>query len=176
VLCVGTLEPRKNHTRLVEAFARIYDGSSKLVLAGGKGWLYDELFAKVETLGLHEAVIFPGYVANEDLVLWYNAATVFAYPSLYEGFGMPILEAQACGTPVMTSNVPPLPEAAGDAALFSDPYDVEALATNMNRLLTEKSLRFELRERGLAHASEFTWMRTAQETAHVYRRATQGRS
>ncbi len=171
VLCVGTLEPRKNHTRLVEALARIYDGESKLVLVGGKGWLYDKLFARVEALGLSDAVVFPGYVTNEELPLWYNAATAFAYPSLYEGFGMPILEAQACGTPVMTSNVPPLPEAAGDAALMADPYDVEALATNLDRLLTDRSLRSELRERGLAHARQFTWMRTAQETARAYRRA-----
>jgi glycosyltransferase involved in cell wall biosynthesis len=176
VLCVGTLEPRKNHTRLVEAFARIYDGKSKLVLVGGKGWFYDELFAKVEALGLSDAVIFPGYVTNEGLPLWYNAATAFAYPSLYEGFGMPILEAQACGTPVLASNVPPLPEAAGDAALMADPYDVEALATNLDRLLTDKSLRSELRERGMAHARQFTWTHTAQETARVYRRAVYRRA
>ena len=171
VLCVGTLEPRKNHTRLVEAFARIYDGKSKLVIIGGKGWLYDELFAKVEALGLSEAIVFPGYVMNEVLALWYNAATILAYPSLYEGFGMPILEAQACGTPVMTSDAPPLPEAAGDAALMTDPYSVAALAANLDRLLTDEPLRSELRERGLAHARQFTWLRTAQETARVYRRA-----
>lgn len=171
VLCVGTLEPRKNHTRLVEAFARIHDGKSKLVLVGGKGWLYDELFAKVETLGLNDAVIFQGFVTNEDLPLWYNAATVFAYPSLYEGFGMPILEAQACGTAVMTSTVPPLPETAGDAALLADPYDVEEVAEKLDRLLTDKSLRSELEEQGLAHARQFTWTRTAQETERVYRRA-----
>ncbi|MBN1811607.1 MAG: glycosyltransferase family 4 protein [Anaerolineae bacterium] len=171
VLCVGTLEPRKNHTRLVEAFARIYDGKSKLVLVGGKGWLYDELFAKVEALGLNEAIAFKGYVANEDLPLWYNAATVFAYPSLYEGFGMPILEAQACGTAVMTSTAPPLPETAGDAALLVNPRDAGDLAANLKRLLTDEPLRSELEERGLARARQFTWMRTAQETACVYRRA-----
>jgi glycosyltransferase involved in cell wall biosynthesis len=171
VLSVGTLEPRKNHTRLVEAFARIYDGKSKLVLVGGKGWLYDNVYAKVEALGLNEAVVFRGYVANEDLPLWYNAATLFAYPSLYEGFGMPVLEAQACGAPVITSNLPPLPEAAGDAALLVDPRDVEELATNLNRLLTNEPLRSELEERGLARTRQFTWMRTAQETAHSYRRA-----
>jgi glycosyltransferase involved in cell wall biosynthesis len=171
VLSVGTLEPRKNHTRLVEAFARIYDGKSKLVLVGGKGWLYDNVYAKVEALGLNEAVVFRGYLANEDLPLWYNAATLFAYPSLYEGFGMPVLEAQACGAPVITSNLPPLPEAAGDAALLVDPRDVEELATNLNRLLTNEPLRSELEERGLARTRQFTWMRTAQETAHSYRRA-----
>jgi glycosyltransferase involved in cell wall biosynthesis len=173
VLCVGTLEPRKNHTRLMEAFARIYDGKSKLVLIGGKGWLYDELFAKVEALGLNDAVVLPGYVTNGELPLWYNAATAFAYPSLYEGFGMPILEAQACGTPVITSSLPPMTEAAGKAALLANPYDVEELAANLNRLLTDEPLRSELEERGLAHTRQFTWMRTAQETACVYRRALQ---
>jgi glycosyltransferase involved in cell wall biosynthesis len=171
VLCVGTLEPRKNHTRLVEAFARIHDGKTKLVLVGGRGWLHDELFARVKTLGLSDDVIFPGYVMNEDLPLWYNAATAFAYPSLYEGFGMPILESQACGTPVVASNAPPLPEAAGDAALLADPYDVEMLAARLNQILTDETLRFELRERGLAHASQFTWTRTAQETVRAYRHA-----
>ncbi len=172
VLCVGTLEPRKNHTRLAEAFARIRDGQVKLVIVGGKGWLYDELLARVETLGLSSDVIFPGYITNEELPLWYNAAAVFAYPSLYEGFGMPVTEAQACGTPVLTSNVSSLPEAAGDAALMVDPFNVEAIAAGLNQLLTDEQLRQELRKRGLAHAGRFTWARTAQETAQAYRRTT----
>jgi glycosyltransferase involved in cell wall biosynthesis len=171
VLAVGTLEPRKNQARLVEAFARIHDGQIGLVLVGGKGWLYDELFARVEALGLSEEIILPGYVMNDELPLWYNAATVFAYPSLYEGFGMPVLEAQACGTPMLTSNIPPLPEAAGDAALMVDPYDIEALAAGLNQLLTDESLRQELRGRGLAHASQFTWASTGRETVRVYHRA-----
>jgi len=171
VLGVGTLEPRKNQTRLVEAFARIHDSQVKLILVGGKGWLYDELFARVKALGLSEAVIFPGYVMDDELPLWYNAATVLAYPSVYEGFGLPVLEAQACGTPVLTSNGSSLPEAAGDAALMIDPYDVEALAAGLSRLLADEPLRHSLRERGLAHARKFTWPRTAQQTARVYRRA-----
>ncbi len=173
VLFVGTLEPRKNLVRLVDAFARIHEngGRTGLVLAGGQGWLYDELFARVEALGLSKEVIFPGYVMNDELPLWYNATTILAYPSVYEGFGLPVLEAQACGTPVLTSNVSSLPEAAGDAALMVDPYDVEALAAGLSRLLTDELLRHELRERGLTHAKEFTWSHTAQETARVYRRA-----
>lgn len=174
VLVVGTLEPRKNHTKLVEAFSRIHDSGAKLVLVGGKGWLYQDLFAKVEILGLGERVIFAGYVPNNELPLWYNAATALAYPSLYEGFGMPILEAQACGTPVLTSNIPPMTEAAGDAALLISPTDVEALAAALQRLLTETSLQQELKERGLAHAKQFSWRHTAQETARVYRRALAG--
>ena len=169
VLFVGTLEPRKNLIRLIEAFARIYDSKVQLVLVGGKGWLYDELFDRVQDLGLREAVIFPGYVMGDDLPLWYNAATIVAYPSVYEGFGLPVLEAQACGTPVLTSDVSSLPEAAGGAAMMVDPYDVEALAAGLNRLLTDAPLRCELRERGLVHARQFSWPRTAQETARVYR-------
>jgi len=171
VLFVGTLEPRKNLVRLVEAFARIRDGRTRLILAGGKGWLYDELFARVEALGLREEVVFPGYVMGSELPLWYNAATVFVYPSMYEGFGLPVLESQASGTPVLTSNTSSLPEAAGDGALMVDPYDVNALADGLNQLLVDKSLRRQLRERGLAHARRFSWLHTAQETAGVYRRA-----
>jgi len=173
VLFVGTLEPRKNLLRLVEAFARIHENGSQvvLVLAGGKGWLYDDLFARVEALGLNGKVIFSGYVMNDELPFWYNAAIALAYPSVYEGFGLPVLEAQACGTPVLTSNVSSLPEAAGDAALMVDPYDVEALAVGLNRLLTDAPLRQELRERGLVHAEQFSWPNAARETARVYRRA-----
>ena len=171
---VGTLEPRKNLARLVEAFARARDARIGLVLAGGKGWLYDELFARVEACGLSDQVIFPGYVTNEELPLWYNAATLLAYPSVYEGFGLPVLEAQACGTPVLTSNLSSLPEAAGGAAVMVDPYDVEALADGLNRLLTDESLRNDLRAAGLARAGQFTWSRAAQETARTYRRALVG--
>jgi glycosyltransferase involved in cell wall biosynthesis len=171
VLFVGTLEPRKNLVRLVEAFARIRENQVKLVLAGGKGWLYDELFETVETLDLQEDVIFPGYVTTEELPLLYNAATIFCYPSVYEGFGFPVLEAQACGTPVLTSNISSLPEAAGDGALLVDPYDVDALAAGLHRLLHDESLRHQLQESGLAHAGRFSWMDTARETARVYRRA-----
>ncbi len=171
VLFVGTLEPRKNLSRLVEAFARIQDQQTRLILVGGRGWLYDDLFADVETLGLEERVTFTGYVPNEDLPLWYNAATVLAYPSLYEGFGLPVLEAQACGTPVLTSNVSSLPEAAGDAGMLVDPYHVEAIAEGLNALLTDEVQRQTLREAGLAHARGYTWAHTARETADVYRRA-----
>ena len=171
LLFVGTLEPRKNVIRLIEAFARIYEGESKLAVAGGKGWLYDDLFAKVEELDLGDAVIFPGYVPNEELPLWYNAAAAFAYPSLYEGFGMPVTEAQACGTPVVTSTTSSLPEAAGEAALLVDPRDVEAMAAALKRVLSDEALRNRLKERGLTHARTFSWSRTARETAQVYRQA-----
>lgn len=171
ILFVGTLEPRKNLPRLVEAFARLRHDAVKLVLAGGKGWFTDPLFAKVESLGLGDRVVFPGYVASGELPLWYNAATLLAYPSLYEGFGLPVVEAQACGTPVLASRSSSLPEAAGDGALMVDPLDVDGLAAAMDRLVTEQSLRDDLRARGLSHASRFTWPNSARETARVYRRA-----
>ncbi len=171
VLYVGTLEPRKNLTRLVEAFARLHDSNLRLVLVGGRGWYDEEIFSRVEALGLEGKVLFPGYIPAEELPLWYSAATVFAYPSLYEGFGLPVLEALACGTPVLTSNCSALPEAAGEGGLRVDPYNIEAIAEGLHRLLTDVPLREALRQQGLAHAARFTWGRTAAETVVVYRRA-----
>lgn len=171
VLFVGTLEPRKNLERLVRAFAQLEPTELKLVLAGGKGWLYEDLFAEVDKLGLREAVLFPGYVSHDELALWYNAATVFAYPSIYEGFGMPVTEAQACGTPVVTSNTTSLPEAAGEPAVLVDPYDVKAIAAGLRRLTEDADLRQHLGEQGLARARDFHWTQTARETIAVYRKA-----
>ncbi|MGD2166306.1 MAG: glycosyltransferase family 1 protein [Anaerolineae bacterium] len=168
VVFVGTLEPRKNLVRLIEAFAEVQDGRHKLVLAGGKGWLCEELFARVEDLGLENDVQFPGYVPNEELPLWYNAAMALVYPSLYEGFGMPVTEAQACGTPVLASNTSSLPEAAGDAALLVDPHDAEAIAAGLRQILSDSALREQLSRRGLEHAQTFSWPRTARETVQVY--------
>lgn len=175
VLFVGTLEPRKNLVRLIEAFARSgADAETVLVLAGARGWYDDEIFATVERLGLSSRVHFPGYVPNDELPFWYNAARAFAYPSLYEGFGLPVLEAQSCGTPVLTSSISALPEAAGDGALMVDPYDVEATAEGLHRLLTDETLRGVLRQRGLEHAARFSWPRTAAETVAVYQEAIAG--
>jgi glycosyltransferase involved in cell wall biosynthesis len=171
VLFVGTLEPRKNLEQLIEAFSRVHDGRTQLVLAGGTGWLYDDLHRKVEELNLGDAVLFPGYVRSKELPLWYNAATALAYPSLYEGFGMPVTEAQACGTAVLTSNTSSLLEAAGEAALLVDPHSVDEIAAGLNRVLGDRALRQSLKERGLAHARRFSWSRTAQQTIQVYRRA-----
>lgn len=176
ILHLGTLEPRKNLVRLVRAFKRLRQRAPvlqdvKLVLAGGRGWGYQKLFAEVIRLELDREVLFPGYVADEELPWWYRAAEVFAYPSLLEGFGLPVVEAMACGTPVVTSTTSALPEVAGDAALLVDPTSVEQLATALQRLLTEPELARELRERGLRQASRFSWQRAAQETVAVYRRA-----
>ena len=173
VLFVGTLEPRKNLITLVEAFARMQAVRDKvrLVIAGGKGWYYQEIFKRVEELGLGKAVYWVGFVPGAELPLWYNAATVFVYPSLYEGFGMPLLEAMACGTPVIASATSSLPEVVGDAGLLVTPHDVTGLADNMERLLVDTGWQAELSQRGRARASTFTWDATAQATVASYRRA-----
>lgn len=168
VLTVGTLQPRKNHGRLVEALARI-DSPAGLVIAGGSGWAYDEVREAVEGLGLSQRVTFTGYVADDDLPALYRAATVFAYPALYEGFGLPVLEAMACGAPVVTSRKSSLPEVTGpEAALLVDPLDVDAIAAALERLLTDDALREDLRAKGIARARQFTWQATAAATWAVY--------
>ena len=173
ILHVGTLQPRKNLVRLVQAVGRLRDcgQEAKLVLVGGPGWLYNEILQEIERLNLQEAVLLPGYAPAEELPEWYNAATVLAYPSLYEGFGLPVVEAMACGTPVVTSSVSSMPEAAGDAALQVDPHDTEALAEALHRALTDQALRQEMRQRGLAQAARFSWRETAVATADLYRQA-----
>ncbi len=172
VLTVGTMQPRKNHLRLAQAFARVVaQGSTNatLVIAGGPGWNYEAVRAEIARLGLAERVIFTGYVDDADLPALYRAATVFAYPALYEGFGLPVLEAMACGTPTMTSNASSLPEVTGpDGALLVDPLDVEGLAAALARLLGDAGLRSALRERGLARAARFTWAEAARQLWAVY--------
>jgi glycosyltransferase involved in cell wall biosynthesis len=177
VLTVGTLEPRKNQTRLVEAFhlLRQQGGARglKLVLAGRKGWLYDGLFRRVEEIDLAEDVVFTGAVSARDLPALMNGALMLVYPSLYEGFGLPVLEAMACGLPVITSNVSSLPEVAGDAAVMVSPYDTEGLAEAIRRLIEDESLRTTLRNKGLAQAARFSWERTARQTICVYKAASE---
>lgn len=173
VLGVGTLEPRKNWPALIRAWARLRQTTPlphRLVIAGGKGWLYDDIFRTAKDTGLRDEIIFPGYVADADLPALYSAASVFAYPSLYEGFGLPVLEALACGTPVVCADNSSLPEAAGDAALLVNAADEEALATALHRLLTDEPLRQTLRRRGLAHAQKFTWGRSARVLLAAYER------
>ena len=171
VLHVGTLQPRKNIPVLLKAMARLDDPAIKLVLVGGKGWLYDDIFQQVQALGLAERVIFTGYVPDDDLPLWYNAAELLVFPSVYEGFGLPVVEAMACGTPVIAANSSSLPEAVGDAGLLFAPSDVETLANQMTAVLTDINLQNKLRQQGLAHAQTFSWERAGRETAAVYKRA-----
>ena len=174
-LYLGTLEPRKNLSRLIDAFAWLTAAHPKarlqLILVGGKGWMYEELFAKVRSLGLEERVRFAGFAPDEDLPLWYSAATALVYPSTYEGFGMPPLEAMACGTPVVASNAASLPEVVGDAALTIEPEDVSGLAGAMQRVWDDAALRVELSRRGIDQAKRFTWEATAQATVASYRHA-----
>jgi len=171
LLYVGTLQPRKNLARAIEAFARLAADPAfaglQLVLAGKQGWLYDDLFARVERMGLAGRVIFPGYVEDADLPALLSGALAFVFPSLYEGFGIPVLEAGACGVPVITSNTSSLPEVAGDAALLVDPHDVDAIAEAMYRLVTDDALRDELARRGLANVQRFSWEKCARETLAV---------
>jgi glycosyltransferase involved in cell wall biosynthesis len=177
ILYVGTLEPRKNLVTLLEAYARCRGETSPespwppLVLAGGKGWGYEAIFAAVERLGLSEAVLLPGFVPHGELPLWYSAADIFVYPSLYEGFGLPVLEALACGTPVITSNVSSLPEVAGEAGLLVDPTDAEALAEALRQVWRDADLRQEMRTRGLAQAARFSLAALARQTMTVYQEA-----
>ena len=173
LLFLGTLEPRKNLVMLVKAFVRMKTECSdaKLVLAGGVGWLAEEISNAVKLSGAADSILLPGYVAAGDKPLWYAAATAFAYPSKYEGFGLPPLEAMACGAPVIASNAASLPEVVGDAGLSIDPDDVIGWAAAMARLWNDSSLRAELRDRGLQQSRRFTWWETARQIAMAYRRA-----
>ncbi len=170
ILGLGTIQPRKNYQRLIRAFSNIkYQVPNiKLIIAGGKGWLYDDIFAEVRRLGLEGQVVFPGFVDDEDLPALYSAAELLAYPSLYEGFGLPVLEAMACGTPVVTSNVSSLPEVSGDAALLVEPSDVNAMAEAMCRLLQDANLRQQLVAQGFEQARQFTWDKAARQLLEMY--------
>ncbi|MBI4789923.1 MAG: glycosyltransferase family 4 protein [Chloroflexi bacterium] len=168
LLSVGTLQPRKNYARLIQAFSRLSNfelptSNFQLVIVGSKGWMFDEVFQTVERLGLQDRVLFPDFVSDDDLPALFAMATLFVYPSLYEGFGLPVAEAMACGVPVVCSNASSLPEVAGDAALYFDPRDVEAMADAMRRALGSESLRDDLRAKGLARVKRFTWEKAAGE-------------
>jgi glycosyltransferase involved in cell wall biosynthesis len=171
ILTVGTLEPRKNHVGLLQAYS-LMEGRHphRLVIAGGKGWLYEGIFQEVERLSLEERVLFLGYVPEEDLPALYNLADLFVFPSLYEGFGLPPLEAMACGTPVVVSALSSLPEVVGDGALLVPPREVEALAEAMEKGLGDPSLRRELRGKGLEQAKRFSWSEAAKRLLAIYKR------
>lgn len=169
ILAVSTLQPRKNYTRLIQALARLNHPEVRLVIAGGKGWLFEEIFAEVERLHLQARVIFPGFVADADLPALYSAARVLAYPSLYEGFGLPMLEAMACGTPVVASTASCLPEVAGGAAWLVPPTDVEALAQALDQALTDETARGEMIVKGRARAGQFSWASSARQLLKIYR-------
>jgi glycosyltransferase involved in cell wall biosynthesis len=176
VLYLGTIEPRKNLPTLLEAYHLLREkegpGVPPLVVAGAKGWLFDSVFDLAKQLGLADSVLFTGGIPWADAPAFYNLAEVFVFPSLYEGFGLPPLEAMACGTPVIAANVSSIPEVVGDAGLLVNPNDAEELADALGRVLCrDAALRQDLRERGLQRAREFSWDRAARETLAVYRQA-----
>lgn len=171
ILYVGVLEPRKNISALIKAFSQLLDKgfNYQLVIAGKKGWDYNQIFEMVKNLKLEDKIIFTGYVPSEDLLFLYNAAKLFVYPSLYEGFGIPVLEAMCCGTPVITSNISSMPEVAGEGAILINPHSIEELRDAMIQCLSNKELSDELRKKGLERAKKFSWEKTARQTIRVFR-------
>jgi glycosyltransferase involved in cell wall biosynthesis len=174
-LFTGTLEPRKNVTGLLAAYRVLCErrlSTPMLVLAGRRGWLYDEIFAQIDRLKLAGRVHFVENLSSEDLRVLYNAAALLVLPSFYEGFGLTVLEAMACGTPVVCSDRGSLPEVAGDAALFVNPDDLDGLADAMQRVWEDALLRKQMRERGFVNVRRFSWDKTTRETLALYRRLT----
>ena len=176
LLFVGLLEPKKNMNGLLQAVACLrrsgrWPSDLRLVVVGDEGWAVGSLPERVSALGLEGIVRFLGYVPDQDLPLLYGAAEAFVFPSLYEGFGLPVLEAMACGTPVVASTRGSLPEVAGDAALLAEPDQPEALAEKIHRFISDPALRQEYRERGIERARAFSWRRTAEATLAIYRQA-----
>lgn len=169
VLYFGAIEPRKNIIGLIKSFEQLKDGHSdkknlKLVIAGIKGWLFDKIIKTARDSRYASDIIFTGFIANQDKLYVYNLASVFVYPSFYEGFGFPPLEAMACGLPAITSNVSSLPEVVGDGAIMVDPYNADEITQAMDLCLSNEDLRSELREKGLTQAKKFSWQKTAKET------------
>jgi glycosyltransferase involved in cell wall biosynthesis len=178
ILTVGSIQPRKNLARLVQAYASLRGNKSadklpKLVLVGKSGWLYDETLRALKETGVADTVVLTGYVPQEDLPALYSGALCFVYPSYFEGFGLPPLEAMKCGAPVIVGNKTSLPEVVGDAALTVDPFDVEAIASAMQRVIESPALREELSIKGQARAETFDWRETARKTLAIYQEVAQ---
>jgi len=176
ILYVGVLQPRKNVPTLIKAYYKLKtDGTKhKLVIAGGKGWQYKEIFETIERLNLQKDVIFTEHIPDDDLPKLYNAADLFVFPSIYEGFGLPPLEAMACGIPVIASNAGSLPEVVGDAGIKVNPYDVDGLAKAMHEVLNNDGLRQDMIEKGLKRAKMFSWAKCAKEVLEVYEEVISG--
>ncbi len=176
ILFLSTVEPRKNLVTLLDAYAALLARNTDLpplVVAGRKGWLYGETLRRIRELGLSERLVMTDWVREEDVPALLNLALVFVYPSLYEGFGLPPLEAMACGTPVIASNASSLPEVVGDAGILVEPRDPAALARAVESVLGSDTLRQEMRAKGLKQARRFSWERAARETLAVYARVAQ---
>ena len=171
VLSVGTLEPRKNTRLLIRAYCALPSeirDRYQLVIAGGKGWLSSDIYQAVVDMGVESRIRFLGYVSESDLPWLYCGATCFVYPSLYEGFGLPPLEAMACGIPVITSNTSSLPEVVGDAGMLIDPLGQDSLVSAMTKVLSDADLRCRMSRNGLSRSAMFSWERTAAQTLKVY--------
>lgn len=167
ILFVGTLQPRKNIVRLVEAFSRLKEENLKLVVIGRRGWKFEEILEAPKKFGVEGSVCFLENVGDEDLPEFYKNAELFVLPSLYEGFGLPILEAMKCGCPVATSNVSSLPEAGGDAAIYFDPENVEEIASTIEKVLSNKKLRDDMIRKGHEQVRKFSWEKSAREVLEV---------
>jgi len=172
IFCIGTVQPRKNYSRVIQALAQLRaEGLDlQLVIAGGKGWLEDEMYRTLKDAQMQNYVHLIGFARDADLPALYSGAALTAFPSLYEGFGLPILESMACGTPVVTANVSSLPEVAGEAALLIDPYDVPGLTDAIRRLVTDDILRSTLIQRGYQQMKHSTWSKAARQLRAVYER------
>lgn len=176
ILFVSTIEPRKNLSTLLRAYRQLldsYGAEAKLVVVGRRGWLSEDVFTLVDELKLTDDVLFLGRVPIEDLLYLYNAAQLLVQPSFYEGFGLPPLEAMACGTPVVISNVSSLPEVVGDAGLLVDPENASEITVAISRILNDEALRAELTAKGLKRAQCFSWEKTARQTLELYQRVGQ---
>lgn len=173
ILFVGTLQPRKNISRLIEAFSELikqkkyHDSSLQLVIVGKKGWQYEPILGSPKKFGIEDKVKFLDFVPDEELAMLYKNALCFAFPSLYEGFGLPILEAMKLGCPVITSNISSMPEAGGDAALYVNPRDVEDITKKLDKVVSSSDLRREMVEKGKKQAQKFSWEKAAKETLNV---------
>jgi len=171
ILNIGTLEPRKNVVALIKAFKKLQERGFKdyvLVIAGEKGWLYKRIFEEIKSSGVEQSIRLLGVVRDEDLPLLYNCTDLFVYPSLYEGFGLPPLEAMACGIPVITSNTSSLPEVVGNAGIMVGPDDVNSLCEAMHNVLKDKELWHHMSKKGLERAKLFSWEETARKVLEIY--------
>lgn len=170
IFTIGTVQPRKNYSRLIRAIKQLRQQSYDigLVIAGGKGWLEDEMYQTIEQTQMQDYVHLIGFADEDDLPALYHHAECVAFPSLYEGFGFPVLEGMASGTPVVTSNISSLPEVAGDAALLVNPLNVEEIASAIQRILDDSNLRQQLIKRGNKQARKFTWEQSARQLLQIY--------
>lgn len=178
ILYVGNIQPRKNLVRLVQAYAALVRGESvphRLVIVGNKAWRHLPVLEAVRAFGLEQRVVFTGYIPEEDVCALYNAADLFVFPSIFEGFGLPIVEAMACGTPVITSNTSSMPEAGGEAAIYVDPFSVPELTLAMRKVLEDADLRARLSASGLARAAQFSWEEAARKAVRAYEMAADSR-